>query len=209
MKPWDAASLSPWNAVRLIVSLTNDDGEQLADLLVDESAVTRRALVLSRRKNNKRANKAVRPAQRLLEEWGAKGKLTAYGYVGPPSDDRKLLEPHHWTGRQINYKTGALTVYGDTSIRSILIEAAGVRDLCEALHPRASKRADRPPAQVGAKTKAVLKACKALWAGEIPNHLPAAERNNKIREWCKENGGPSSVVDRTIERALKGKSSRD
>jgi hypothetical protein len=139
MKPWDAASLSPWNAVRLIVSLTNDDGDRLAELLVDPSPVGTRELQLKsitwkatkKGRKYRRAFAAIRPARRQLEDWCSQGLVTAYGCVETSGEDRKPLESHHWDGRHLNYEENALT--GDgllLPIRSVVLSASDIRSLC-------------------------------------------------------------------------------
>ena len=225
MKLWEAAFLSPLNAVRLIVALTNSNGDQLAELITDLSPRGRRHLhnmdvvALAEKfgveacnagkipadyeTDHSRALAAIRPAQKLLEGWAREGKLAAWGDV---AEERLRIGPHEWVGREIDYVTGALV---GSKFAAIRFERADIERLCagrpSTTQPLAEVKptaADNPRRRA-AKETAVVLACKANWPKGIPSQLPAAERDKKIRDWCAKNNGPRAVSDRQIQRALK------
>ncbi|HEX3994844.1 MAG TPA: hypothetical protein VHX39_27015, partial [Acetobacteraceae bacterium] len=59
-----------------------------------------------------------------------------------------------------------------------------------------------PTPAEGAKTRATKEAIKALWPDGIPDTCLIKARDDKIIEWCRENGRPPPTR-RTIQRTLK------
>lgn len=163
-KPWEAAFLSPLNAVLLIVARINPDGETLAGLIPDLSPRWRRHLhdmdvvalaekfgveacnagkiPADYKTNYSRALAAIRPAQKLLEGWFAKDQIgTIAGVTRVAALDCMR--------REIDYEHSALVRNGVPPLQDIAFERADIERLCTG-QPRKGQVASRQPHELQA-----------------------------------------------------------
>lgn len=151
-KPWEGDLLSPLDAVRLIIARTNDDGEQLAELIDDLSPIGRRALQVGafRARNTpaendySRAFQAIRPAQKLLEGWMAQGQIgTVAGVERVAALDCRR--------REIDYERSALVRRGVAPVQDIAFERTDIERLCAPQPNEAAAIAGQPQSGPGAR----------------------------------------------------------